>query len=438
MKYVKFKKIIVASLLLLTFFQLKAQPYKALNIGDQVPSFSFTLINDVIKKSNLQDFKGKLLMLDFWALGCSSCIDGFPKMEALQKEFGDKVKIILVNAWANMDKLNEQAKDNKLFKKNVGFSTLPASNGDSTWKQLFPHSAVPLHVWVDPSGKVVAKTYPHNVNSANIQKVLDGKALDLVPVKFFDWDSQVKSHKGLVQASDSMLLPMRFAAFAPYTPGAGGLRKIMNSGNVNPVPELLFSNTSIVELYNYALQIGSRTHLPVVIESTNKKVSHRPRNPDLIETWSRNNLYCLQLFDENATREEMGEWMFDELNVFFGRKFNIQAVVQRKRIKFLHLVSSWDSNQQVSDKPGKSSISDTLISIQNKPVKYLFDVLKKHLEDLSVPQLFTIEGDTEKKVDIILKGDPKDLENLNRLLKPYNVRIDETYREIEVIVIKDK
>ena len=55
---------------------------KPLKIGDKVPDIEFkNIINYKSKTARLSDFKGKLVILDFWGTWCTSCIAAFPKME---------------------------------------------------------------------------------------------------------------------------------------------------------------------------------------------------------------------------------------------------------------------------------------------------------------------------------------------------------------------
>src|ERR1700733_648027 len=72
-------------------------------VGKPCPSFFF---NDVLYCSkdriDLQTFRGKWLVLDFWNRYCGSCIYGFPQTNELQKEFKSKVKFVLVGYTGSM------------------------------------------------------------------------------------------------------------------------------------------------------------------------------------------------------------------------------------------------------------------------------------------------------------------------------------------------
>ena len=79
---------------------------KSLKIGENLPenvwSTPLQLVNHPQKTITLNQDKDKLILLDFWNTWCSSCLLNFPKMEELQKQFGDKIKILAVS---NQDRL---------------------------------------------------------------------------------------------------------------------------------------------------------------------------------------------------------------------------------------------------------------------------------------------------------------------------------------------
>jgi len=77
---------------------------KAINFGlvsnlqemkDRAPAPDFTLPNLEGKKIALKDFRGKLLMLNFWASWCLPCREEMPAMERLYQRYKDKGFVIL-------------------------------------------------------------------------------------------------------------------------------------------------------------------------------------------------------------------------------------------------------------------------------------------------------------------------------------------------------
>jgi peroxiredoxin len=62
---------------------------------DRSPTPDFTLSDPVGKKISLKDFRGKLVMLNFWATWCDPCREEMPGMERLYQEFKDQGFVIL-------------------------------------------------------------------------------------------------------------------------------------------------------------------------------------------------------------------------------------------------------------------------------------------------------------------------------------------------------
>ena len=61
--------------------------------GTKAPDFSLPDINgDIVK---LSDFKGKLLLLDFWYVACNPCVKASYDLDLLQKEFGARGLVVM-------------------------------------------------------------------------------------------------------------------------------------------------------------------------------------------------------------------------------------------------------------------------------------------------------------------------------------------------------
>jgi thiol-disulfide isomerase/thioredoxin len=69
----------------------------ALKIGDKVPDIEFKMLNHSSKSTKLSDYRGKVVILDFWTTFCTPCVAKFPQLDSLQKANSDLVKILLVN-----------------------------------------------------------------------------------------------------------------------------------------------------------------------------------------------------------------------------------------------------------------------------------------------------------------------------------------------------
>lgn len=158
----------------------------ALKVGDKVPDLLLeNIINYKSTSAKLSDFKGKLLILDFWATWCGSCISKLAEDEALQDEFSCKLVFLLVNSKDTGDSLlNATSFLNKWQKSHSLKLNSPMIFEDHVLNQYFPRTALPHYVWIDGSGKVRAITRKEFVNSENIIKALQLDEFNF-PIKTF-------------------------------------------------------------------------------------------------------------------------------------------------------------------------------------------------------------------------------------------------------------
>src|SRR5688572_4981468 len=83
---------------------------KPLSIGDTMPNLLIENISNYkSNKVHFEEFKGKLVIIDFWFGACPKCILAFPKLEELQKKFKDKIQVIMVN-FETQQKIDETFK----------------------------------------------------------------------------------------------------------------------------------------------------------------------------------------------------------------------------------------------------------------------------------------------------------------------------------------
>jgi len=80
-------------------------PPTGTEIGWQAPNFKLQSISG--EHVELKQFKGKVVVINFWASWCPYCVDEMPEFEKLSKEMGDKVVIIGVNRAESLEKQSE-------------------------------------------------------------------------------------------------------------------------------------------------------------------------------------------------------------------------------------------------------------------------------------------------------------------------------------------
>ncbi|MHB8208614.1 TlpA family protein disulfide reductase [Mucilaginibacter sp.] len=165
--------------MLCLFFNVQAQEtpgYQGLQPGDKVPDLVIKNISRYTGDSvRLHGFGNKLLILDFWATSCGSCIEMFPEDIALQNRYKDSIQFLLVNSSNTRDTKTRVA---RFFVVHQAYTQLPSIVEDTLLFSLFPHQADPHYVWIK-NNRVMAITGAADVNEKNINAILKGVNLQL-------------------------------------------------------------------------------------------------------------------------------------------------------------------------------------------------------------------------------------------------------------------
>ena len=104
----------------------------------------------VDKNVSLEDFRGKVVYLDFWASWCVPCIKSFPWMDEIKQKYSEKgFEIIAIN----LDK-DRAAADDFLKELNVSFTIAFDESGDSAAQ--YKLKGMPTSYLIGRDGKVYA------------------------------------------------------------------------------------------------------------------------------------------------------------------------------------------------------------------------------------------------------------------------------------------
>lgn len=116
--------------------------------GEPLPNFVLADMQGT--KHSLSDYRGKVVMVNFWATYCGPCIKEMPSMQRLKNKLGDKPFAILA-----VDMAEEKANVEAFLKKHdikVNFPILLNPEGDVVEQWMI--SAVPTTFIIDPEGNI--------------------------------------------------------------------------------------------------------------------------------------------------------------------------------------------------------------------------------------------------------------------------------------------
>ncbi|MCK5785751.1 MAG: TlpA family protein disulfide reductase [Candidatus Sabulitectum sp.] len=99
----------------------------AVSVGSTAPLW--TLDTPDGGSISLEDLRGKVVILDFWATWCGPCRQVMPSLQALHESHGEELVIIGVNTWEQEDPV--------AFMEENGFTYQIVINGDGVAQQYF-------------------------------------------------------------------------------------------------------------------------------------------------------------------------------------------------------------------------------------------------------------------------------------------------------------
>lgn len=118
------------------------------NIGDY--AYDFEISSIVGENVKLSDFKGKAVIINFWATWCEPCKIEMPEFEKFYAEYGDEVEILAINITSR--EISEKAVQSFIDDHNLTFPILLDTDS------VFRHYEVinlPTSIFVDKDGKII-------------------------------------------------------------------------------------------------------------------------------------------------------------------------------------------------------------------------------------------------------------------------------------------
>jgi peroxiredoxin len=127
--------------------------------GTTAPDFAVTTPNG--KTVHLSDYRGKAVILDFWATWCGPCQESLPHLEHVYQQVKEKgVTVLAVCVWDKKTEYDKWMAVNAGKKYHFPFAFDPAAQDqdNSIAAKLYHATGIPVQYLIDKNGKVAAST----------------------------------------------------------------------------------------------------------------------------------------------------------------------------------------------------------------------------------------------------------------------------------------
>ncbi len=145
------KKILAAYVILLFSAVLcsctrpPSEPESMLQVDSPAPKFKLPSLSG--GEMSLDQFKGKIVMLDFWATWCGPCRMTMPLLEKLQKEYPNDLVLLAINLQESKDVVSD-------YVRKQGIDSRVLLDEEGSVGAVYGTESIPMQVLVDKNGIV--------------------------------------------------------------------------------------------------------------------------------------------------------------------------------------------------------------------------------------------------------------------------------------------
>jgi thiol-disulfide isomerase/thioredoxin len=425
-------------------------------IGKPVPDFTLENIGNYKKRRmTSEDFKGRFVILDFWSKTCVSCIQSFPKLNAIHKKFKDQIDLILVGT-------DEEGIEGIFTTSKERLELDFAFTFNMPLYKSFVTIGVPHLVWIDDKGIIKAISSGRDLTTANIEAFLRNEDFTFSDQSHAKVESNKKDYNRskpfLVNRNGGEEYESIFryrSLITEYIPGTPLIdwpdiylfrRRRASVGIPDGNRSIYETCASLKELYrmaytgyvqwSYKDSIYSNVHGRIIFELSDSSLFNADRQNLTGLYW-----YSLVMPLEKATPAYVMERMQNDLRAYFG----YYAKLETRRFPYLRVVAS-EKVKKLKTKGGKQELQSdySMFKATNIPLDLFFrDMFNFHNfhnywdPNGAVPVIINEAGISEN-VDIDVKVISANWQDLVRVLNDLGFSLVRAEKDFKVLVISDK
>lgn len=172
---------IVGALVLVAAAWIGRESYQPVLTGSEAPGFTVT--NMAGEEVSLDDYRGKVLLINVWATWCPPCKEEMPSMQRLYEQLDDpdfEILAISVDAPAGQeDAYGRPGGDLEAFAEDYGLTFTILHNPSGSIQRTYQTTGVPESFIVGRDGVIYKKVagptdWDASVNQELIRRLLDG------------------------------------------------------------------------------------------------------------------------------------------------------------------------------------------------------------------------------------------------------------------------
>lgn len=383
--------------------------------NQSVPFFRFKgLMNAQKPEASINELKGKIVILEFWATWCGPCIPAITHLDAIQKNYPDQVQVVAIS--------DETPERIERFIKNKPNSLWFLSDPDHSMQTYFPYQAIPHSVIIDQTGKLVINTSPDQITKEVIDKLLQNKTVSIKEKK--------DAYSGFDFMKDYFPKPAGFNDYSfeiqPKIPGGFPIGKRYAPNNEWYGRRVTMINNSLDLIYR---NIYNTTIPRLVYEGVSKEMFD-PKNSEQ---------YCIDVIVPKGKEAELSRYMQEQI-----KKLDLpyKARIEIRQVEcYVFTVADPSVLESLRSKASKGNntasnqpmiIRATNYNKKNVPLNDLFN----HFEQFGILKIPIVdETRLSGTFDLTFEFDAENPNSFKNELSKLGLKAERKTKDIEMLVI---
>lgn len=422
---------VLAALCLFARVSAQDQPRPALTTGDRLPDLTISNVQHYnTAELQLSAFKGKAIIIDFWATWCAPCVKMIPKMDSLQKKYADQLQFISVST-------QPAATVNQFIKRIEQQQNLhlavPSVTDDRTLSALFPYQYLPHYVWINKKGIVTNFSSFDQVNEETIAAYLKGITPEQKEMPEVTGVTYDKSKPLFFEGNGGE--PKKLYAHSILSGYVAGL-EVGTTVKVDSVNGIKISarNQTIAQLletaYGYGIKFAGEKNVIYEVKDRSALTSELI-GQDYLNWLNSGIAYCYELHFPPGKVESAYPRMREDIALYFPQ---YQGKVEKRKATCMVLKRASGADK-IQSKGGQMTVEVDPIhaSLRNAYLNHLTG----NMDMMNNGKPVINDTGYKNRIDLEISAPLTDFEAINKELARYDLRFDKEIREIDFLVIRD-
>lgn len=437
-------KYCITVLLILVMGLGRAQtPIKVLSVGDKIPLGQFNMMsNGKNQKVEMSSVLGKkLVILDFFASWCKSCITSMKKMVEFKKQHPDRFDFV------NVTYQRPEAFTAALKRYGIEVNNLQIIHSDSVLIKYLPYRKLPHVVWVNEKGVIVAITSGSDASHNDLQSYLDKgiiPAFNKVDELDFDISKpfQVKDSGYLYRSVVTKQRPGIFSG-SYGDPSPQYLNDCMK--------RLFIFNSHILNLYMraaYGFSVDSRNLKRVILNVKDTLMVMTPVEMGLpyeqtrypsFSHWARDNFYC---YEQDVAGLTDMETFFKSMMVDLNRALPVKGRMIMKK-QWCYVVKNDTKNSmslRSAYKERRQYVSELgfIDRFERHTMDEILFIVNYNSDDIPIINETSNKEPFDLEVRLITNNVPENITAFRKALSKSGFKMEKAIRELPILELYDE